>query len=72
MKLAKIDEKRYRWIVVFACFLMAFTGLGFCSGTKSLYLVPITEATGLKRSLFSLSDSCRYVTTAVVNLFFGF
>ena len=32
----------------------------------------ITEATGIKRSLFSISDSCRYVTTAVVNLFFGF
>ena len=71
MKLAKNDEKRYRWIVVFACFLMAFTGLGFCSGTKSLYLVPITEATGLKRSLFSLSDSCRFITTTIVNLFFG-
>lgn len=71
MKLPSVEDNRYRWIVVAACFLMAFTGLGFCSGTKSLYLVPITEATGLKRSLFSLSDSCRYVTTTVVNLFFG-
>jgi len=71
MQLAKIEARRYRWVVVAACFLMAFTGLGFCSGTKSLYLVPITEATGLKRSLFSLSDSCRYITTTVVNLFFG-
>ena len=71
MKLSKIEDKRYRWIVVAACFLIAFTGLGFCSGTKSLYLVPITEATGLKRSLFSLSDSCRYITTTIVNLFFG-
>ena len=67
----KIGDRTYRWIVVAACFLIAFTGLGFCSGTKSLYLAPITEATGLKRSVFSLSDSCRYVTTAIVNLFFG-
>lgn len=71
MKRVKIEDRHYRWFVVGACFLLAFTGLGFCSGTKSLYLVPITEATGLKRSLFSLSDSCRYVTTALVNLFFG-
>ena len=65
-------DSRYRWVVVAACCLLSFTGLGFCSGTKSLYLAAITEATGIKRSLFSISDSCRYVTTAVVNLFFGF
>ena len=65
-------DSRYRWVVVAACCLMSFTGLGFCSGTKGLYLAAITEATGIRRSLFSISDSCRYVTTAVVNLFFGF
>jgi MFS family permease len=31
----------------------------------------ITEALGIKRSLFSINDSFRYVSTAVVNLFFG-
>lgn len=61
----------YRWIVAGACFLMVLVTLGFCSGTKSLYLAPITEATGIRRSLFSLSDSCRFVTTAAINLFFG-
>ena len=72
MRRRAIPDSQYRWIVVAACFLLAFTGLGFCSGTKGLYLVAITDATGIKRSLFSISDSCRYVTTAVVNLFFGF
>ena len=67
-----MDDRNYRWIVVASCFMLAFSGLGFCSGTKSLYLVAITEATGIKRSLFSISDSCRYITTTVVNLFFGF
>ena len=65
-------DSRYRWIVVAACCLLSFTGLGFCSGTKGLYLAAITEATGIRRSLFTISDSCRYVTTTVVNLFFGF
>ena len=62
---------RYRWVIVGACFLMVFVCLGFCSSSKSLYLAAITEALGIRRSLFSINDSCRYIATAVVNLFFG-
>ena len=61
----------YMWIMVFVCFMLGFFCLGFCSGNKSLYLAAITEALGIKRSLFSVSDSIRYLTTAGVNLFFG-
>lgn len=45
--------------------------LGFCSSGKSLFLAAMTEALGIPRSLFSISDSCRYIATALVNLFFG-
>lgn len=68
------DKKRtalHRWLVVGAMFVMVFTGLGFCSSNKGLFLSAITQALDMKRSLFSLNDSCRYITTAVVNLFFG-
>ena len=58
------SDSRYRWVIVAACCLLSFSGLGFCSGTRGLYLPAITEATGIRRSLFSISDSCRYVTTA--------
>lgn len=58
-------------MVMAACFSMIFVCLGFCSSNKSMYLSAITEALGIKRSLFSISDSCRYIATAVVNLFFG-
>ncbi len=61
----------YKWVIVALCFLMVFTCLGFCSSNKSLYLSAITEALGIKRSAFSIGDSCRYVTTAIVNIFFG-
>lgn len=61
----------YGWIVFGVCFLMELTALGFCSSVKSLYLAPITEDLQISRSLFSIGDSFRYVTTAVVNLFFG-
>ena len=71
MKHIKISPQRYRWVIVAASFLMVFVCLGFCSSSKSLYLAAITEALGIKRSLFSINDSCRYIATAVVNLFFG-
>lgn len=69
-----LKEKKLNWsgiLVVAACFCMGFVCLGFCSSNKSLYLGAITEALGIKRSLFSINDSFRYVSTAVVNLFFG-
>ena len=67
----RIPPPRYQWVVVGISFLMVFVCLGFCSSSKSLYLAAITEALDIRRSLFSINDSCRYVTTAVVNLFFG-
>ena len=50
---------------------MVFVTLGFCSSTKSLYLAAVSEATGIPRSIYALSDSCRFITSAVINLFFG-
>lgn len=69
-----LKQKKLNWagiLVVAACFCMGFVCLGFCSSNKSLYLGAITEALNIKRSLFSINDSCRYVSTAVINLFFG-
>lgn len=65
------ENPRYKWVVAAACFVMIFVGLGFCSSNKSMYLGAITQALGIKRSLFSLNDSFRFISTAVVNLFFG-
>lgn len=61
----------YKWIIMFICFLLIFVCLGFCSGTKSLYLAPVTEALGISRSMYSLNDTTRHITTAILNLFFG-
>ncbi|NLD87304.1 MAG: MFS transporter [Clostridiales bacterium] len=61
----------YKWVIVGLSFLMVFTCLGFCSSNKSIYLSAITEALQIKRSLFAIGDSCRFITTAVVNMFFG-
>ena len=61
----------YKWVIMSICFLLIFVCLGFCSGTKSLYLAPVSEALGISRSLYSLSETTRHVTTALFNLFFG-
>lgn len=61
----------YAWVIFVVCFLMVGCALGFCSSNKSLYLAAITKNLEIPRSLYSLSNSFRYVATAVVNLFFG-
>lgn len=72
MNLTSINKQKFiKTAVMAACFSMIFVCLGFCSSNKSVYLSAITEALGIKRSLFSINDSCRYIATAVVNLFFG-
>lgn len=65
------SKKSYRWVIVSISCLMVLTVLGFCSSSKSIYISPICEALGISRSAFSVSDSCRFITTAVVNIFFG-
>ena len=62
---------RYARVIIVLSFLMIFTGLGFASSTRSLFVVPVTEELSIERSLYSFMDSFRFVATAVVNLFFG-
>lgn len=62
---------RYARVMVVLNFLMIFTGLGFSSATRSLFVVPVTEELGIPRSLYSFMDSFRYVATAAANIFFG-
>lgn len=68
------EKKRfdYKWVVIGLCFMMVLVALGFCSSPKSLFIVPITKALGIDRSVYSITDSCRYVSTAIINVFFGF
>ena len=65
------DSPNYKWIIVGLCFLMIFVCLGFCSSNKSLYLQPITSYLSISRTAFSIGDSIRFITTAIVNIFFG-
>ena len=69
-----LEKKRrfdYKWVVIGVSFLMVFTSLGFCSSPKGLFIDPITETLEIGRTEYSVTDTMRYVATAVLNLFFG-
>lgn len=61
----------YSWVIIGISFLMIFANYGFCSSNRGLYLTAITEALDMKRSVFSISDTCRYAATSLVSIFFG-
>lgn len=62
----------YKWVIVAVSFITVMVCLGFCSSPKSLFINPVTEALGTTRSALSVNDSVRYISTAVINIFFGF
>ncbi len=53
------------------CFVIILFGLGAWA-QRSVFTVPITSALGIDRTVFSISNTIRYVATAIVNIFFGF
>lgn len=61
----------YGWVVLAVSFLMVGCAQGFGSSPGSLYLSAVTEDLGIHRSVYSIANSCRYITVAGVNLFFG-
>lgn len=61
----------YKWVIAAACFILCIVGLGLCSGNKELFLVATSEALGISRSAYAVSGSLRYISTAVMNMFFG-
>lgn len=64
----------YHWIIFIVGFLMVFFGLGFGSSTRGTYKTAITAdmEAGLQNIFYyGFSDTFRYLTTAVLNIFFG-
>ena len=50
---------------------MEFLCLGFCSSNVGLYTKAVTEALNIKRSVYSLGNSIRYVAQVLTALYFG-
>jgi len=65
------SQKDYKWVTLVICFLMEFLCLGFCSSNVGLYTKAVTEALHIKRSVYSLTSSIRYIVQVVTALYFG-
>ena len=61
----------YKWVIVVTSFLMVMISLGFGSSTKTLFPDLIADELGVPRSVVSIYESVRYISTAIVNIFFG-
>ena len=61
----------YTWVIIGLSFLIVATSLGLCSSGRNLYLTAITDALNIPRSAFSITNTLRFFTTTIVNLFFG-
>lgn len=64
-------KNRYAWVIFGVCFLMIFIALGYGSSTKGTFLTAVTNSLGLERSLFTIADSIRFITTAILSVFLG-
>lgn len=69
--IAEKSPYTYTPVIIGLCFIIVFTSLGLCSSGRSLYLTAITDALNIPRGAFSLNNTFRFITTSVVNLFFG-
>ena len=61
----------YKWVIAVLSGMIIFVGLGWNSGTRSLYTRTITVLRDINRAAYSLSTSIRFGTTAILSLFFG-
>ena len=71
----KLNEKKinidYSWVIIPFAFLMVAITLGLCSSGRNLYLTAITDALNIPRGAFSLTNTIRFFTTSIINLFFA-
>ena len=58
-------------ITIILCFLVIFCGLGLMQ-PRGQFVVPITQALGISRSVYSINDTIRFATSAILNFFFAF
>lgn len=63
--------KNYQYVIYSLCFVMILICLGFGSTGKSIFLAPVTTALNIPRSVFSVTDTFRFLSAALVNAFFG-
>jgi len=59
----KIRKIHYGWVIVFACFIMAFTTITALVNCLGIFIKPVSESLGFSRAAFSLYYTCVAMTT---------
>ena len=67
----KLKENKPLKITAVLCFIMVMVSLGLCSSGRTMYLTAICDALSLPRGAFSIGNTFRHVTTALINIYFG-
>jgi len=62
----------YAYVIYVLSFLMIFVAIGFAGNVRSLFIQPVCDGLNVTRGVFSLSDSIRFISTALMNFGFGF
>ncbi|MBO7215337.1 MAG: MFS transporter [Clostridia bacterium] len=65
------SKQNKTWLTITLCFVIVFCGLGLWA-QKGLFVVPMTEALDMDRTLYSFVNTIRYSVTAIINIFFGY
>lgn len=60
-----------KYVTVILGTMMVMVTLGFVSSTKSLFPDEIARELGVSRSAVVVGESLRYISTSIVNVFFG-
>ena len=60
-----------KYITVILGTMMVMVTLGFVSSTRSLFPDEIARELGVSRSAVVVGESLRYISTSIVNFFFG-
>ena len=71
MRIKLEKSKTGTYLTIIGCVIMVMITLGFTSSTRSLFPDEIAKYLEVQRSLVTISESLRYVFTAVANVFFG-
>ncbi len=71
MENKKEKKLNYAYVIYVISFIMIFIVLGFGHNVRSLFIQPVCDGLNVSRGVFSLSESIRFVVTALMNLCFG-
>ncbi len=59
----RLKKIHYGWVIVFACFIMAFTTITALINCLGIFIKPVSEDLGFSRAAFSLYYTCISMTT---------